>query len=261
MLETSNKRSLDGKSHNIANHKAGSTVDFWQQISTLAQSRASVDDLVELIIDWSHETTGTAEIVAASEQFHTDYGKVFHDDEFYNTRTTYFFDYFIFERKLRPIAMISETTNGLTPFQLFLGKALANSRCLPQSTLGMLETLAKFRHSLFQIQKVAAKTINVIDLLDSAKFTITAKTNETFRGLDKNIIFQAFVFSFDGRHHLSNGLILHPVKANRLIRRHIKLHTKANLGNSSSILAKLASLQIRHLRHRHVHPKLIYQVV
>ena len=57
---------------------------------------AGLDDLVEAIVAWTHAAVGNDGVVQASERFHVENGKVFHDDSFYDTRTAYFFDQFVF---------------------------------------------------------------------------------------------------------------------------------------------------------------------
>lgn len=208
---------------------------------------ASLDDLVETIIAWSHEVLGAEEIVAATERFHLDAGKVFHDDPFYNSRINYCLDHFLFERQV--------TGRGLTPFLLFMDRFASE---LPADLRRRLAALADHRHSLFRIVKLLPTSMVIEDLLQPSKLSVVARRGETFRGLEKKVMFQGFVFRDGDVWQLSHGIVLHPSRAQRLIAKFLKLTKKTGEFASTAWLWRLASLQIRHLRHRHVDPKVIY---
>jgi hypothetical protein len=258
VLETSDKRLLNQKNLAVGFAASGLTTNLSDRLTNVSDKITNVDDLLEALIGWTHELVGTAEIVNASERFYLDYGKVFHDDSFYDMRTTYFFDHFIFERKLSASSARAESLSGLTPCQLFMARAHTEVPALPKEVNDTLEALGNFRHSIFQIQRLSEKNMAIVDLLDSAKLIVQAKPRENFRGLEKKTIFQGFIFNLGTYHCLSSGLVLHPIKANRIIKKHIKLSLKSGT-NRKNILPQLANIQLRHLRHRHVHPKLIYQ--
>ena len=258
MLETSDKRLLSQQNLAAGFESSGLITKMSDRFTNLSDKITDVDDLLEALIGWTHELVGTAEIVNASERFYLDYGKVFHDDSFYDMRTTYFFDHFIFERKLSVTSARAESVSGLTPCQLFMARAHSEGPALPKEVSDTLEAIGNFRHSIFQIQRLSEKNMAIVDLLDSAKLVVQAKPRENFRGLEKKTIFQGFIFNLGNYYCLSSGLVLHPIKANRLIKKQIKLSLK-NGTNHKNILPQLANIQLRHLRHRHVHPKLIYQ--
>jgi hypothetical protein len=224
----------------------------------------TVDDLIEALIAWTHQAVGDAEIVAARDQFFVENGKVFHDDSVYDARMSYFFDLLLFERALaggsaRPLA---------TPYEQFVkeldDRATGTPGSVPDVLLRRAKALGDFRHSLFQILKVDATTVVLQDLINEGKVTATARPGETFRGLEKKTLIQGFLFSLEPRGkgpaptYLSQGLILHPAKATRTVRRLLKTAKKSENFARKSFLAKLATLQVRHLRHRHVEPKTIY---
>ena len=258
MLETSDKRLLNKKNEAAGFASSDLVAKLSDRYTNLNDKITDVDDFLEALIGWTHELVGTAEIVSASERFYLDYGKVFHEDSFYDVRTTYFFDYFIFERKLSAASASSESLSGLTPCQLFMTRSHTEVPSLPKEVSDTLVALGNFRHSIFEIQRLSETNMSIVDLLDSTKVVVQAKPRENFRGLEKKTIFQGFIFNLGNFHFLSSGLVLHPIKANRLIKKHIKLSLK-NATNRKNILAQLANIQLRHLRHRHVHPKLIYQ--
>jgi hypothetical protein len=210
-----------------------------------------LDDLIETIVAWTHKHVGDAGIVQAAERFYQDNGKVFHDDTFYDTRMSYFFDALVFERPM--------PAEKATPYELFLAQARAGQPPFAPAVIERLTWLGDFRHSLFQIVKLQEKSLTVVDLIGTGKLTVSAKPGETFRGLDKRNLLQGFLFRFGDEQQLSAGLILHPQKVTRVVKRYLKTAQKAGTFSRRAALAKLASVNLRHLRHRHVEPKAIYQ--
>lgn len=219
----------------------------------------TVDDLVEAMLAWTNEMVGTDEIVVAKEQFYVDAGKVFHDDTVYDARTSYFFDHFLFERPL-PAGKGAGASARMpsTPYELFQQMVRAQEGELPQATIQRVTELGDFRHSLYQITRLSERTLVVQDLVTPAKIPCVAKAGETFRGLEKGQMFQGFLFKLGGQTFLSQGLVLHPARAQRLVRAYLKKQQKSGDFSRRALLFKLAHVQIRYLRHRHVDPKTIY---
>jgi len=259
VLETADKELVTV--NNLASVTSDSVecrIPLRERFASLKEKLGDVEELLEQLIGWTHDIVGTAEIVTAHERFHLENGKVFHDDPFYDSRTTYFFDHFIFDRKLNGHGSNCDTYSGLTPCQLFLSRAQQESPALPIEVAEALDSLSHFRHSLYQIHKISEKQMTLVDLIDSARISIHAKPREHFRGIEKKTILQGYVFNLGTFHYLSSGIVLHPLKANRLIKKLIKQSLKDG-HNRKQVLPLLANLQLRYLRHKHVHPKLIYK--
>ncbi len=252
VLETADKGRLT--SERRASGAAGFEIQEKPLEHLAALQTAVIDDLIELIISHANEHAGKAEIVAASERFFMENGKVFHDDTFYDTRMTYFFDHFVFERPL------SSRSGGplATPYEHFLAAVCDQNVTVTPPVSALLLQLRDYRHSLFQIAKLDLKKMVLTDLLVPCRVTVTAKPGETFIGLDKKTIFQGFVFPHGEESQLSPGIVLHPQRGSRLIKKFVKQAQKTENFSRKLTLARLASLQLRYLRHRHVDPKSIY---
>jgi hypothetical protein len=260
VLETADERRVNGAPPTLRLGQQASG-KLWPLLARLEGGAVNIDDLMEWFIAWTHQTFGTAEVVNGSERFYLDHGKVFHDDSFYNARTAYFFDHFIFERRVSSNSIQIRTAEGITPHELLLAELATLQEAMPQHLIKRMQCFGNFRHSLFQILKVTDKSMVIQDLIFPAKISVTVKPLETFRGLEKRTIFQAFVFPFDNTHQLSSGIVIHPQKANWLIKRWVKQQRGKGDFTAKTLLSRLATVQIRHLRHRHVHPKLIYQAI
>ena len=74
----------------------------------------------------------------------------------------------------------------------------------------------------------------------------------------KNDIFQGFIFSVNDELWLSRGLVIHPYKAYRTIRKNLKKTLKQEGSELVLLLNQLARQQLRHKRHEHVSPKVFY---
>jgi hypothetical protein len=223
-----------------------------------AQANASLDDLTEAIIGWAQAAFGTGEILTAQEQFFSEMGKSFSDDSFFDARMSYFFDWFVYER---PIAGAhgQATYGGPTPYAAFCRQVEAKGIELPEATARRLAGLGQFRHSVFEIAKVQETSMIVTDLIQGGKISVTSKGNEIYRGLEKKNIFQGFLFELGDLNHISQGLVLHPQRVAGQIKKRLKVAKKSPEFAAKAELSRLASTQMRHLRHRHVDPKTIYQ--
>jgi len=206
-----------------------------------------VEVALEYLLDWSALTFGEQELVSAKEEFFWKTGKVFYDDPFYNTRMSYFQDYFLFQR---PLAVAEKEYRSMSPFILYSEKQAI------QHPLAITGTL----HSIFQVTKCLPAKMWVTDLLDaSTKYEIQLRTGQSFCGISKKDIFQGFLYANEDVNVLSYGVVFHPSDATSLIKKQAKFYQKDQSFDKLRLLSRWAYLQIRHLRHLHVDPRRIYE--
>jgi len=213
-----------------------------------------IDAILDQLIGWAASTFGEEELVAAKEEFFWKTGKVFYDDTFYNTRMVYFQDYFLFQR---PLGHGTNKFVGKIPFELFLETYEPPTNTENHSHDPLL--FSKTHHSIFQVTKVRPDEVILADLLDrSNKLTVSVRAAQSFKAIRKKDLFQGFIYEVDGVRYLSEGLVFHPSEASSLVKKMLKKESSSTLSDRLRCLARLAHLQIRHLRHLHVHPKRIY---
>ncbi|MCX6131127.1 MAG: hypothetical protein NTX25_18975, partial [Proteobacteria bacterium] len=142
--------------------------------------RGPLDLLREELIAWAVDRFGVDSITEAKEEFFLKTGKVFHDDESYHRRMSYFLDYFLFDR---PISRNLEATNQ-TPFEL-------------HQSHHRQEKLRSFTHSLFKVNRVLANGLLLKNLCNDEKLKISKQSVELFDGIVKGDIFQVFIFQLE----------------------------------------------------------------
>ena len=204
-----------------------------------------IDIFLESILNWTQEIFGSDQIIKAKEEFYSKNGKVFHDDIIFNNRMAYFVDFFIFQR---PLETSDDVFSFQTPFQAF---------CLEGPGKGRVFVL-QYRLSLYKILRIKKSEIVLKDLFLDKKLAVTVLSKMSCRGLQKGDYFQGFVYTSTEGKILSKGLIFHPFDVIGIIKSRIKKIGKEDHWEHLRVLSLLAKQQLRHFRHSHVHPKVIY---
>lgn len=199
------------------------------------------EDQIENILDWIQSKIGAEQFVQAQEQFFWKTGKFFSDDPWYTSRINYFINHFIFERPLESPTKLS----GMTPYQCYEIEFKSNF-------------LNGINHSIFSVLKVSENSIIIRDLIHNLKIKVCTENFERFEGILKNDMFQGFIFNSRGQNWMTMGIIFHPYKAYRTIKKNIKKESKSDNFQPSLLLYQLARQQLKHQRHIHVNPKLFY---
>lgn len=215
-----------------------------------------LDEIIELASIWTTDLLGREELIAAQQAFFNNTGKVFHDDDFYNSRISYFIEHFLFERPISGVGQ-AELMKGLIPYQLFINKAI-EAQSIDETAKAIFASLMHARHSLFEVEKTNHSSLIIRDILIPQKIQIMAKQGENFVAFEPGIIFQGFVFRMPKKCHLGGGLIVHPSRAKNLISHFIKKTRKTGPTAEFPFLCKLAKIHLKHIRHQHVDVKSIY---
>lgn len=206
--------------------------------------RSPLDQQREDIITWVVNLLGVEEVVRAKEEFFAQTGMIFHDDESYHRRMSYFIDYFLF---IRPLTHL-DPENPPTPFALYRDKH-------PETSIH------SYTHSLFKVLKIQSTGLVLKDLCSDDKIRIQKQSDELFDGIAKSDVFQGFVFHMDDTPVLSHGLIFHPTRSHRLLVKALKEAKKQGRFDRLTYLAQCARLQLKHARLRHVDPRVVYAEV
>lgn len=206
---------------------------------------ATTETILETIVSESENAMGHEAFVSAKNDFYRQFGKVFPEDAFYDARMSYFLDYFVL---LRPVP----GGGSQTPFLKFRPAV-----CFPVELMSAIEA---FRHSVFLVESLAAdrQTMIVRDLTTRASYKVQAKPGESFHGFANKCAFQGFVFPLKGYAFLGNGLIIHPNQVVGIVESFIKKSIKSGDFDEQAMLARLAFVQLKSLRHSRAGARLIY---
>ncbi|NRA64397.1 MAG: hypothetical protein HRU19_07935 [Pseudobacteriovorax sp.] len=202
---------------------------------------STVENELEKVLLWSYAELGSEQMVKAKEEFYWKMGKVFPDDDFFANRMSYFIDHFIFER---PVESHKEL-GGSTPYEVY--------------TQNNDVALHPYLHSLFVVVKKTKSKLQLKSLITSEKIQITARPQERLDGIQKKDILQCFVYQMNQQFFMSKGVIFHPYRSYKIIRKKLKKVISSENFQASKLLHSLARKQLRHCRHIHVDPRKFYQ--
>lgn len=206
--------------------------------------QSTTDHVLESVVADAEAAYGKDAFVKAKEEFYSRFGKVFPEDPFYESRMSYFLDFFVL---LRPLPGESST-----PFMKFASFNTAN----PAHLIAALES---FRHSIFEVESMTGSSgMSVLDLRTGEVYKVKSKGDESFRGFTKGAVFQGFLFPSDDFAFLGNGLVMHPSQALAIIKKFLKNAVKSVDFDEQGVLARLAFVQLKALRHSHAGAKRIY---
>ena len=205
----------------------------------------SIDLFIESVLEWVQEKFGDEQFIKAKEEFYWKNGKVFHDDIFFHNRMVYFVDSFIFKR---PLETSNSEFSNKTPFQAYCASKELDKKILVYSQL-----------SVYQLLRIKEKEVVIRDLFSGKKLSVSVPSKPKCSGLQRGDYIQGFVYFSENLAILSRGLILHPTKVGRIIKSKVKEISKSDEYEHLRTLALFARQQLKHLRHKHVDPAIIYQ--
>lgn len=209
-----------------------------------------LESMTESIIFWLTREFGTKSFVDAQAEFHHLSGRFFHDDPIYHERTTYFLDYFIYERPFH---------ERKTPFELFLGAGVLESIPVTYEVQRAFERLAVLGHSLYKIKKIDHDKMILVDALESRIVYEVRGEKSFFGGFEEGLYIQCFVFPLGGAFCLSQGVLFHPKSCMRVIAKYLAEVQKDNpTFKKTDVLFPLARRNLDLLRHRNLEAKVVY---
>lgn len=208
--------------------------------SILGLAGSVVDGTLDAMLQWAAAEYGDQLVVKAKDDFYWKNGKVFPDDEFYPSRMTYFVDQFLFHQ-----IGSDDSAKQMTLYELYKEE---HPMC----------PIKAVRHSMFRVKSLADDKMSVIDLLTGKKLVLKRRQNETFLGIKRKLLMQGYIYYCGDDAYLSQGLVFHPPSCTKQILRYLADLKAAGRYDSFAVLSRFARLQLRHKRHRHVEPTVIY---
>lgn len=255
MLDAADQSSLSS----VLNSEADSfSLNQEQLLSLMGGPQAELEDLLDGLTVWAHNRYGAEEIVKARDQFQLETGKIFPEDLVHLSRNAYFFDFFLFERSIEKERALNGHLLASTPYEVFC-TALEINHFPKLEIVERLRRLGDFRHSLFLIERVYLQGLVLKDLISRQKIVVEAKNQESFRALKRSQVLQGFLFRIGDGFQLSPGIILHPPSACKILQRYIRLIQREHIVSRTKLLTKLAYINVKYIRLKHVDPKVTYK--
>ena len=223
-------------------HEGGS---FLAVDDLLASNSHIVDQNIETIVHWTNTFFEAEQILKAREDFNWKSGKIFHHEEQYHKRMSYFIDQYIFSRILETS---SPQFQNQTPYRAYLAHHQNGSIAI-----------SGFRHSIFYITRITKQSMTIKDIILENKIKISRRPEEHFLGVEKKSTFQGYIYTLGDENFLSRGLLFHPNECRRFLQKQTKIYRKSSSFDEMKFLNAIARLQLKYLRHPHVSCVKIYK--
>ena len=211
----------------------------------------NLDDLLDHLINWASHHFGEQNLVASRDVFDARTGKAFHSDTFFEERTQYFFDDYLFSR--------SAKDHNRTPFQIYEEAVSDGVVELPSEVRATFDQLHTYRHSIFLVTKSSAKTMIVKDIINGDEMlNVVAEQGDQLAGFEKGSLVQGHIFQIGQTYRLSRGYIVHGKPLGKLVKAEID-SVDSKGGSFRDLLESFARRHLRARRHKHVDELIIYR--
>ena len=186
-----------------------------------------------------------AEMTRAKEEFQGFAGQIFETDHSYDARINAFHNWYILDRPL--------SRTRLTPLESYLEN---NAKALPPPLAASYAELGANRHSLFEMVRSGGEKVQVRDLINGIRQTVTG--TEQLKFVEKGALFNTRLFNHQGTLHFSNYYSLHPPVIAKRIRQEAHKVRKAR-SNPKPFLFQLLLYQSRWDQYKQMTLKNIYR--
>lgn len=196
--------------------------------------------LREYIINWVAEKYGPEMVAKAKEEFYLISGKFFYDEQDYNNRIEYFFDYFLFERRM---VDVSKKIDDLPPLLNFISSFDSKVPEYSLETCDLVCNLRSFTHSIFEVRKAARLGCEVTDILSNERLKISAVDGQNYSAIERGQLIQAYTYPWKNERVFSRGTLFHPKDCTGIIKKIAKKQRKEPSFHKLNFLFKLAKTE------------------
>ncbi len=203
------------------------------------------DGLVEKILKYFAGPHMKDELVMAQKEFFGNSGTLDEQSENYELRMSQFYDWYFFTRELKGY--------GHTPLE---SCHLVRELRFSEDEVQHIETLKKFRHSLFEVSKIKGAEITIVDLF--AKEKIVIKQEQQVQGFEQGEIFEVRLIAQGKTWFFTKGFCFHPEEARRFIQNEVKKHIKDPDLDRDLFMLRLIKMKYKFEQYRHVSPDMVY---
>lgn len=198
---------------------------------------AALDAVIERFGSGGHQ----AEAARARVEYGERTGRVFEDDELFESRTRAFLEWYAIERPLEGA--------GEPPVVLALREAEGR-------TAELLRAWATSHRSLFVVEELLEGRVELVDLVGGGAFAV-AERRRLF-GVGPGEVVEARLIGWHGEVLFGRTFLYHPAEARPAIEAHVR-RIRAAGGSRADVVDFVATLRVRAERYQHVPPERVYQ--
>ncbi len=182
------------------------------------------------------------EVTLARDAYSLKRGRIFEDDEQWESFSSAFLEWYVTERKWRD--------TGLSPAQI------AAKEATELSDAAALLALARGQRALVKIEKLGKNSIQLVDLIGGAWFSVIEE--RSLVGMNVGDVVELRLFGFMGEVSLGRTFLYHPPSVLSAITERISI-MKSEGSSRSEIIDHLAGLRLRSRSYKHVSPIRMYE--
>jgi hypothetical protein len=201
--------------------------------------REDYEKLIEIVATEEKAT----EIMHAKIEFWKATGKMHGDEPSFEMRMNAFFDWYVFEKKVR----------GLTPLEALLAEGSEEH----ESDREVYQDFLKNIHSIFIVKKITAGVMKVKDLFTNSDYFLN--NEDGYSGFYKDAVFEGRILPYKGGLYLSPALCFHPKDSKRIIKHVLKMASKAGEIDILPLIHRLSSMNLKWESYRNVKVRDIYK--
>ena len=196
---------------------------------------ATLNDVYDSLVEAAADTS---DLAFARAQFDEARGRVFEDEELWESASACFLDWYLLER---------ETGSG--------PPALQAAHAADAKRRELSVAIMTGHRSLFEVHKLAVGELVLFDLYGDAEFCVAER--RAVHGIDIGDTMEARLVGVGGEVVLGPALFFHPPGTTSSIRRHCR-RIRDTGGTRRAAMDHVASLRVRCERYGHVTPARVY---
>ncbi len=186
------------------------------------------------------------EITKGREEYFKIVGKIYEDDNFFESRMSAFFEWFAFNRHFGK--------KGLTPVRIYYHDKLDG---LSEEEIKDFENILNSVWSIFTVKNKTDSGCELEDLFCGTSYKVLAQ--KSFYLPESGNIVEARLLPFKGKYYLSGPVFSHPNEVGGIIRARAKSYKDSSRSDFQKFVLQLAGMSIKMQRYKHLPAKQIYK--
>jgi hypothetical protein len=180
-------------------------------------------ETLEQLFEFAAKAIPSDQILEAKKAYQKETGKIYEDDNSYNSRMALFLEWYLFDEY--------NVEKSQTPLETLIEE---NPDAWNSDQLEIYKSITKSIQGLFLAKKVKDETVKVVNLFTDE--TYLAHDKEARLAFRKNDIFQGRLIFFQEKFHFTGNYCFHPEKTHKYIKQEVKIINKAQVGDRKELV-------------------------